>query len=215
MVDFGANRPERPITALLSRKLRAGDIYTHCYSGVRDEVLPDGKLNPGMWEGRKKGVIFDVGHGAGSFAWRVAVPAIQQGFLPDSISTDLHIRSMNAGMKDMTNVMSKFLALGLSIDSAIEKSTWNPAREIHHEELGNLSVGAIADIAVLRVEHGKFGFTDVYGARLEGTQKLVCEMTVKGGKIVYDLNGISRPDWQTLPPNYTSVGDPRWDALNP
>ena len=215
MIDFGANLPERPITVLLGEKLRPGDIYTHCYSGVRDEVLPDGRVNPGMWEGRKRGVIFDVGHGAGSFCWRVAVPAIQQRFFPDSISTDLHFRSMNAGMKDMLNVMSKFLALGFSIDDVITKSTWNPAREIHHEELGHLSVGAIADIAVLRVEQGKFGFTDVYGARIDGAQKFVCEMTIKDGKIVYDLNGISRPDWRTLPSGYSNVGDPRWDGLNP
>lgn len=215
MIDFGANRPERPITVLLGEKLRPGDIYTHCYSGVRDELLPDGKLNPGMWDGRKRGVIFDVGHGAGSFCWRVAVPAIQQGFLPDSISTDLHFRSMNAGMKDMLNVMSKFLALGFSMDDVIAKSTWNPAREIRHRELGHLSVGAIADVAVLRVEQGQFGFTDVYGARLDGKQKLHCEMTLKDGKIVYDLNGISRPDWRTLPRDYGNVGDPRWDGLNP
>lgn len=215
MVDFGANKPERPIQVLLTQKLRPGDIYTHCYSGLRNELLPDGKLNPGMWEGRKRGVIFDVGHGGGSFAWRIAVPAIQQGFLPDSISTDLHIGSMNAGMKDMLNLMSKFLALGLSVDDVIARSTWNPAREIHHEELGNLSVGSPADVSVLRLENGDFGFTDMYGARMNGNQKLECEMTVKGGKIVYDLNGISRPDWKTLPPNYTAVGDARWDGLHP
>jgi dihydroorotase len=215
MVDFGANRPERPIEVLLTQKLRPGDIYTHCYSGLRNELEPDGKLNPGMWEGRKRGVIFDVGHGGGSFAWRIAVPAIRQGFLPDSISTDLHIGSMNSGMKDMLNLMSKFLALGLSVDDVLARSTWNPAREIHHEELGNLSVGSPADVSVLRVADGDFGFTDMYGARMRGNRKFECEMTVKGGKIVYDLNGISRPDWETLPPNYKEVGDPRWDALNP
>ena len=215
MVDFGANRPERPLNILLTQKLRPGDIYTHCYSGLRGELGADGKVNPGMWEGRKRGVIFDVGHGGGSFTWRVAVPAIRQGFLPDSISTDLHIASMNSGMKDMLNVMSKFLTLGLSIDDVIVRSTWNPAREIHHDELGNLSVGSPADVSVLRVAQGDFGFTDMYGARMNGNRKFECEMTVKGGKIVYDLNGISRPDWKTLPPNYTEVGDPRWDALNP
>lgn len=215
MVDFGANRPERPITVLLGEKLRPGDIYTHCYSGLRVELLPEGTLNPGMREGRRRGVIFDVGHGAGSFTWRVAVPAIQQGFLPDSISTDLHIASMNAGMKDMANVMSKFLALGLTVDQIVEQTTWNPAWEIRHEELGHLSVGAVADVALFRIEHGKFGFTDVYGARLEGDRKFVCEMTIKDGKIVYDLNGVSRPDWRALPAGYTHVGDARWDALNP
>jgi dihydroorotase len=215
MVDFGQSWPQRPISILLTQKLRPGDIYTHCYSGLRNELGPDGKVNPGMWEGRKRGVIFDVGHGGGSFAWRVAVPAIQQGFLPDSISTDLHITSMNAGMKDMLNVMSKFLALGLSVDDVFVRSTWNPAREIHHEELGNLSVGAPADIAILNVVTGDFGFTDTYGAWLQGKQKFECELTIKNGKIVYNLNGISRPEWRQLPSDYTSVGDRRWDGLTP
>lgn len=215
MVDFGTDFPQRPLAELVTAKLRPGDIYTHCYSGLRHELTDAGKVNPGMIEGRKRGVIFDVGHGGGSFAWRVVVPAIRQGFLPDSISTDLHIGSMNAGMKDMLNVMSKFLALGLSVDDVILRSTWNPAREIHHEELGNLSVGSPADVTVLRLETGRFGFTDMYGARLDGTRKLTCELTVRDGKVVYDLNGISRPEWTTLPPNYTAVGDPAWDALNP
>jgi dihydroorotase len=215
MVDFGANKPERPLDVLLTKKLRPGDIYTHCFSGLRGELTPEGKVNPGMIEGRKRGVIFDVGHGSGSFAWRVAVPVLEQGFPPDSISTDLHYSSMNTGMKDMLNVMDKFLAMGVSLDDVIAKSTWNPAREIHHEELGHLSVGALADVAVLRVQHGKFGFVDMYGARMNGSEKLICELTVHNGKIVYDLNGISRLDWKTLPPNYHSIGDPRWDTLNP
>ena len=215
MVDFGTDHPERPLADLVTKKLRPGDIYTHCYSGLRHELTDDGKVNPGMIEGRKRGVIFDVGHGGGSFAWRIAVPAIKQGFLPDSISTDLHIGSMNTGMKDMLNLMSKFLALGLPLDSVILRSTWNPAKEIHHEELGNLSVGSPADVTVLRLETGRFGFTDMYGARMDGNRKLTCEMTVRSGKIVYDLNGISRPDWKTLPPNYTNIGDPAWDGLNP
>jgi dihydroorotase len=214
MVDFGTDHPERPLADLLTKKLRPSDIYTHCYSGLRHEIV-DGKVNPGMIEGRKRGVIFDVGHGGGSFAWRIAVPAIRQGFLPDSISTDLHIGSMNSGMKDMLNLMSKFLVLGVPLDDIILRSTWNPAREIHHDELGNLSVGSPADVAVLRLEAGHFGFTDMYGARLDGTRKLSCEMTVRDGKVVYDLNGISRPEWKTLPPDYTAVGDPAWDGLNP
>jgi dihydroorotase len=215
MVDFGANKAERPIDVLLTQKLRPGDIYTHCYSGLRGELDAQGKVNQGMIEGRKRGVIFDVGHGGGSFAWRVAVPAIEQGFRPDSISTDLHVSSMNAGMKDMLNVMSKFLALGLSVDDVIAKSTWNPAREIHHEQLGQLSVGAVADVAVLRVQTGDFGFTDMYGARMNGRRKFICEMTVRNGKIAFDLNGISRPEWKSLPKDYSNVGDSRWDGLNP
>jgi len=215
MVDFGTDHPERPLADLVTKKLRPGDIYTHCYSGLRHELTVAGTVNPGMIAGRKRGVIFDVGHGGGSFAWRIAVPAIKQGFLPDSISTDLHIGSMNTGMKDMLNVMSKFLALGMSLDDVVLRSTWNPAKEIHHEELGNLSVGSPADIAVLRLENGHFGFTDMYGARLDGARKLTCELTVRKGKIVYDLNGISRPEWTTLPADYTNIGDPAWDGLNP
>jgi dihydroorotase len=118
-------------------------------------------------------------------------------------------------MKDMLNVMSKFLALGVPLDNVIAMSTWNPAREIHHDELGNLSIGAVADVSLLRLAHGKFGFTDTYGARMDGTSKLECELTLKGGKVVYDLNGISRPEWKSLPRGYTAVGDSRWDALNP
>ncbi len=215
MVDFGANKPERPIEVLLTQKLRPGDIYTHCYSGLRNELTPEGKVNSGMIEGRKRGVIFDVGHGNGSFAWRVAVPALEQGFLPDSISSDLHIGSMNTGMKDMLNIMGKFLAMGMSVDDVIRWSTWNPAREIHHEELGNLSVGSPADVAVLSLENGTFGYIDMYGARMNGSRRLVCQMTVRNGKVVYDLNGISRPDWKSLPKNYTAVGDSKWDTLNP
>src|SRR5437016_6059848 len=215
MVDFGANRPERPMAELVTKKLRPGDIYTHMYSGLRNELDDSGHVNPGMPEGRKRGVIFDVGHGGGSFAWRIAVPAIKEGFRPDSISTDLHIGSMNAGMKDMANLMSKFLAMGLSVDDVVADSTWNPAHEIHHDELGNLTVGSPADVAVFKLERGNFGYTDMYGARLKGDKRLSCELTLRDGRVVYDLNGITRPDWNTLPPNYLQTGDARWDAVTP
>jgi dihydroorotase len=215
MVDFGANLPERPLRELVTQKLRPGDIYTHMYSGLRGEQDPAGRVNPGMIEGRKRGVIFDVGHGGGSFLWRIAVPALKDGFLPDSISTDLHVGSMNAGMKDMLNVMTKFLAMGLSLDDVIVRSTWNPAREIKQESLGHLSVGAPADVAVLRLEKGRFGLTDMYGARMAAAERLVCEMTVRDGKVVYDLNGLARPDWQSLPKDYRQTGDARWDGINP
>jgi dihydroorotase len=215
MVDFGSNRPERPLAELVTKKLRPGDIYTHVYSGLRGEQDPSGHVNPALLEGRKRGVIFDVGHGGGSFLWRIAVPAMKEGFIPDSISTDLHIGSMNAGMKDMLNVMDKFLAMGMSLDEVIARSTWNPAREIKQDALGHLSVGAAADVAVLRVEKGRFGLVDMYGGRLDATQRLMCELTVRDGKVVYDLNGLSRPDWRTLPAGYGQTGDARWDGLNP
>jgi dihydroorotase len=212
MVDFGRVSPEKSLEALLTRKLRPGDIYTHVYSGLRNELDPSGRANPALFEGRKRGVIFDVGHGGGSFAWRVAVPIMHEGFLPDSISTDLHATSQHASVKDLLNVMSKFLALGVPLDEVILRSTWNPAREIKQEQLGHLSVGAPADVAVLRLEQGDFGFLDSYGARLRGSQRLTCEMTLRDGKIVYELNGLSRPDWTTLPKNYRGTGNPRWDG---
>jgi dihydroorotase len=196
MVDFGAKRAERPIAELLTRKLRPGDIYTHVFSGVRGELEESGRLNRGLWDGRQRGVIFDVGHGGGSFAWTVAAPAIKEGFLPDSISTDLHTASMNAGMKDMLNVMSKFLALGLSMDDIVRRTTWNAAREIKRDGLGHLTVGATADVVVLRLEHGSFGFVDSFGARLKGTERLACELTLREGKVAYDLNGLTQADWK-------------------
>lgn len=215
MVDFGTRRLERPLYDLLTKYLRPGDIYTHMYSGLRIEQAEDGGPSKAMIEGRKRGIIFDVGHGGGSFLWSVAVPLMKAGFVPDSISTDIHVSSMNAGMKDMLNVMDKFLAMGMSLDDVITKSTWNPAKEIKREDLGNLSVGSTADITVLRLEKGKFGFVDMNSARLDGTQKLLCELTLRDGKVVYDLNGITRERWDKLPKNYGKQGDPRWDSFAP
>jgi dihydroorotase len=201
MIDYGANRPERPLYDLLTKVLRPGDIYTHMYSGIRGEQDPETKgPSKGLIEGRKRGVIFDVGHGSGSFRWSLAVPMVKAGFIPDSISTDLHITSMNTGMKDMTNVMSKMLALGMSLDDVILRSTWNPAREIKQEQYGNLSVGSVADVAVLRLDHGHYAFVDSSSGRFSGTQLLVCELTLKDGIKQWDLNGISTVDWDKLPP---------------
>jgi dihydroorotase len=111
--------------------------------------------------------------------------------------------------------MDKFLAMGMSLDDVILRSTWNPAREIKQEELGHLTPGAVADVAVFKLEKGNFGFVDMYGARLRGTQKLTCELTLRDGKVVYDLNGITRPDWDKLPRDYRQTGDARWDAVTP
>jgi len=195
MVDFGYINEVRNINALFLDKLRPGDIYTHCFSGHRDEVV-DGKLNPAMAAGRKRGIIFDVGHGGGSFYWNVAVPAFDEKFYPDSISTDLHTGSMNAGMKDQVNVMSKILNLGVPLDEVVRMSTWNPAREIKRPQLGNLDIGAEADVTVLGLENGKFGFVDSAGARRDGTRRLVPELTVRAGQVMWDLNGRSSVDWK-------------------
>jgi dihydroorotase len=199
MVDFGIFRAERPHSELVLKHLRPGDIYTHTYLSRVPMIDENGTLRPYLLEGRKRGVIYDVGHGGGSLVFRWAVPATQQGFYPDSISTDLHISSMNAGMKDMVNVMSKFLNLKMPLNDVIRASTWNPAREIKREEFGHLTPGAAADIAVLRLESGKFGFMDVEGYSLEGTQRLACEMTINGGSVLYDLNARSSIGWEQGP----------------
>ena len=214
MVDFGTFRPERPFQDLVLKKLRPGDIYTHTYLVDVPMLDADGHVMPYLFEARKRGVIFDLGHGGGSFLFRQAVPAFRQGFMPDSISTDLHIDSMNSGMKDMLNLMSKVLAVGMPLGEVIARSTFYPAREIKREDLGRVSVGAPADVAVLRLENGDFGFVDVFGARLSGHQKLVCELTVRNGLVVYDLNGISRTNWDELG-KYKAQGDASWDGTIP
>ena len=198
MVDFGYLNEKRNLSTLLLDKLRPGDIYTHCFSGHREELLPDGKMNPAMFAGRKRGIIFDVGFGAGSFYWYVAVPALEQGFPPDSISTDLHTGSMNAGMKTMANSMSSILNLGVPLDQVIQMSTSNPARQIKRPQLGNLDVGAEADIAVLRVDNGKFGFVDSAGAVNNGSQMIVAELTLRKGRVVWDLNGRAADNWKSF-----------------
>jgi dihydroorotase len=213
MVDFGKFRPERPFQELVLDKLRPGDIYTHLYLVDVPMLDGQGRVLPYLFAARKRGIIFDVGHGQGSFLFRQAVPAVRQGFVPDSISTDLHTGSMNAGMKDMLNVMSKFLNMGMPLDDVVVRSTWNPAREIRREDLGHLSVGAPADIAVLRLDKGNFGFVDVFKARMSGTERLACEMTIRNGVVVYELNGITRESWDKLG-KYASQGDERWDGTH-
>ncbi len=199
MVDFGRVNATRNINALFLDKLRPGDIYTHCFSGHREELLENGKVNPAMEAGRKRGIIFDIGHGAGSFYWYVAVPAYAEHFYPDSISSDLHINSMNAGMKDMTNIMSKLMSLGSSLQDVVRMSTFNAAKEIRRPLLGNLDPGSDADVAVMRLDRGKFGFVDSAGARKSGDQLLVCELTLRSGKVMWDLNGRASQDWKTFP----------------
>ncbi|MBC9796811.1 amidohydrolase/deacetylase family metallohydrolase [Sinomicrobium weinanense] len=202
MIDFGGHEPPLSLTRLLLEELRPGDIFTHMYANLADVrmtlINPEtGELYDYATKARARGIVFDVGHGGGSFEFSQAVPAVKKGFFPDAISTDLHTESMNAGMKDLLNVMSKFLNLGMPLPDVIKASSWKPAQVIHREELGSLSKGSAADIAVLSVLKGDFGFVDSAGNKMKGTQKLQCEMTLRAGKVVYDLNGLSSPLWNT------------------
>ncbi len=195
MVDF-APQPTRTYEDLLLRHMRPGDIHTHMYAQHIPLLDADDKVNAYVREARKRGVIFDVGHGAGSFWFRLAVPAVEQGFGPDSISTDLHQHSALIPQANMVTTMSKFLNLGMPLEEVVLRSTVTPAREIKRPELGTLSAGGTADIAVLELQKGRFGFVDSGHARLRGTERLRCLLTVRAGKIVWDAEGLSWPDWQ-------------------
>ena len=203
MIDFGGHTPPLSLEDLLLKHLRPGDIFTHAYAHVRGRypiVDENGQVRPYVWAARKRGVIFDAGHGGGSFLYRQAVPATTQGFYPDVISTDLHAGSMNGGMKDILHVMSKFLNLGMPLADVIKANTATAAAVIKRPDLGHLGVGAEADLAVLNLRKGTFGFIDTGGGKATGDQKLECELTVRAGRVVWDLNGISHRPWEELPP---------------
>jgi len=199
MYDFWP-RPERTYADLILKKARPGDIHTHVFAQQFPIILKDGKVNPILAEARNRGIVFDVGHGQGSFWFRNAVPAAKQGFLPDSISTDLHVGDYRT--VSMTNVISKFRAMGVPLFDLIRRSTVNPAHEIHREELGTLSAGKEADIAVLEELHGKFGYIDCGLAKMRADVQVVARMTIRAGRIAYDPSGLSMIEWEKARPQY-------------
>ncbi|HEX2917397.1 MAG TPA: amidohydrolase/deacetylase family metallohydrolase [Edaphobacter sp.] len=196
MVDFGWFN-NKSYEEMVSKLLRPGDISTHVFRMPAPLLTPDGKPAPYMLAARKRGIKFDVGHGGGSFNFALAEPMIKNGFFPDSISTDLHVSSATGVMLNMPNVMSKILALGVPLNEVIRESTTNPATEIGHPELGQIAVGSIADIAVLRLDHGHFGYADLAGGKVDGTERIVPEMTIRGGQVVFDLNARTAVPWRT------------------
>ncbi len=194
MVDFGSGN--QSLEELFFKYLRPGDIYTHsfCYvPGVREPIIDTETkmVKPFVRKAQQTGLVFDIGFGSGSFDYRTAIPAMKQGFYPNTLGTDLHASSINGAMKDQMNVFSVFLAMGMDIPSIIKAATWTPALTIKRPELGNLSKGAIADITVISMREGDFGFKDIVGNRQEGKRRFECQLTIKGGRVVYDLNAIS------------------------
>jgi dihydroorotase len=202
MVDFGYFLPQRPWYQLVEQRLRPGDIVTHAYRAPAPWADENGKLYPYLHRARARGVKFDVGHGGGSFAWRNAAPAVAQGFWPDSISTDLHTGSMNGAMMDMPTTMSKFLSLGMPLRAVVERSTVTPALLIGKPELGHLSVGAEADVAVFRLMQGDFAFADSDRGLHRGRTRLFCELTLRAGEVVWDWAARIGTDYRNLPKDY-------------
>lgn len=198
MVDFGERTPTNPLDSLFMKHLRPGDIFTHTYSREsrgREAVVNEqtGTVKPFVFEAQKRGIVFDVGHGGGAFTFQQAIPAIAQGFYPNSISSDMHDQSVKGAFKDMANLLSKFMAMGMSLQDVILRATWSPANIIKRPDLGNLSVGAEADVAVFRLHEGDFGYMDVRRSKIIGKQKLEAELTIRAGRVVWDLNGRAVP----------------------
>lgn len=202
MFDFCPWPEERRYETLLLDKMRPGDIHTHVFA-QQFRVLDDhGQVQSFMFRARERGVIFDLGHGAASFWFRNAVPAIRQGFPPDSISTDLHTGNINGPVFDMITTVNKCLNMGLPLADVITRSTVNPAREIGHPELGTLTPGAEADVAVFRLREGTFPYWDCGRARIVGNQKLECALTLRAGQVVYNVEGLGMPAWEEAPDPY-------------
>lgn len=206
MVDFWPWEGYRSYPELILEKLRPGDIHTHVFAQQFPIIDEAGRVHEHMFRARERGVIFDVGHGAGSFWFRNAVPAIEQGFVPDSISTDLHTGNLNGVVLSMLTVMNKILNLGVPLADVIAKSTVAPAREINRPELGTLSPGAEADVAIFRLDAGDFDYVDCGRWVFHGTQRLTCQYTLRAGETVYNPEGWGRPTWE-------HDDQPRWQAL--
>jgi dihydroorotase len=184
MIHLG--QPDAPLPKILAL-LKRGDIVTHMYAPAPNGILDDnGRLLPEVLAARRRGVWFDVGNGTtGHITWEQAERAIQQGFIPHTISTDWTPQGRAGGVVDLPNVMSKFLLLGMSLDQVIACVTSNAARvfDAFHDR-GTLHVGAPADVAVLELREGSFEFVDNFGGKRTGRQRLFPNATVLGGKRV-------------------------------
>lgn len=181
MCHIGAGVPLPEILQLM----RPGDVITHCFQGNGDNIVDaKGSVIPEAWKARENGVIFDVGHGAGSFRYEIAQRAMEQGFISDVISTDLHTGNLNGPVYDLPTTLSKLMHLGLSLEEVVEKATFSAAKAIQREEqLGNLKIGTVADVAVFEVLEGEFEFFDAHGTKFIGNQKLKAALTIREGKL--------------------------------
>jgi dihydroorotase len=183
MVHIG----ESPMTIPeMLEQMQPGDCITHCFKSGSERILdPDNRVFDAVREAADRGVIFDVGHGRGSFQWEVVEAAIEQGFEPSTISTDLHQKNINGPVYDMPTTMSKFLMLGCSLDRVVEMSTTVPARVLgKQDQLGTLKVGSVADVAVLERRRGSFLLSDSHDEMRTGSELLVAAATVRRGELL-------------------------------
>ena len=164
-------------------RLRKGDILTHCFRPFPNTpVAPDGAVHDDVLAARERGVIFDIGHGKGSFGYQTAMAMLQQGFLPDVISSDIHVVSIDGPAYDLLTTMSKFLVMGVPLPEVIRATTINPARAVRLQDRGTLRPGLLGDATVLTLEQGLFELEDVMGEKLIAEQRLACRGIVLGGR---------------------------------
>lgn len=200
LVDQNA-KPTRTFDDMLKR-LRPGDGTTHCFGYGKPMIGNDGKVKQSYIDARARGVKFDVGHGNNSFSFSMAKPALEQNFPPDTISTDMHRMSLHTSRATMTEVMSKFLAMGMPIAEVVARSTWEPAKWINHTELGTLTPGALADVTVLEFQDRPAGLSDSgpTGYRImQAEGRLVNQLTIKDGVVRFDYDGLAKDDWSETP----------------
>jgi dihydroorotase len=163
----------------------------------------NGNLSTVVTDARKRGVLFDLGHGTHGFWFRNAVPAVRKGFLPDVLSTGMDKTSLLLPRADMMTTLSKFLNMGVRIEDLVERVTMRAARAIKRPELATLREGGLADIAVIEMQTGRFGFLDDGESRLQGDRRLRAVLTIRKGQVVWDSEGLSRTDWSKAGP-YTN-----------
>jgi dihydroorotase len=164
-------------------RLRPGDILTHCFRPFPNApVHPDGKVRDEILAARQRGVIFDIGHGGGSFGFGTTRKMLAAGFLPDVISSDVHAISIEGPAFDLLTTMSKFLCLGVDLQTVIKLATVNAAKAINRPELGTLKAGSVGEATVIDVAAGKFDYADSIGERLEGDKRLLSAGVVLAGK---------------------------------
>lgn len=163
--------------------LRPGDVLTHAFRPFPNApITAQGKVKTAVLEARKRGVLFDIGHGKGSFSFKTARAMLANGFYPDTISSDIHTLCIDGPVYDQVTTMSKFLVLGMPLPEVIKQSTINAAHALKRPELGSLKPGSAGDATILSIAEGQFDYEDVLGEHMTGTQKIVAEATVVGGK---------------------------------